>query len=60
MESAAADHLPVGVAFRDPELLDVLVKDDGGFVEQDPLLYVLVEQAAQRGNITGARAADRH
>lgn len=52
MESAAADDPGVLVAFRDPELLDVLVKGDGGFVEQDATGHVPVEEAAYGWHIT--------
>ncbi|CAM5331081.1 hypothetical protein SCALM49S_01919 [Streptomyces californicus] len=46
MKCAAADDPRVLVAFRDPELLDVLVKGDGRFVEQDASGDVPVEECA--------------
>ncbi|GGW14214.1 hypothetical protein GCM10010264_57270 [Streptomyces globisporus] len=52
MKCAAADDGRVLVAFRDPELLDVLVKGDGRFVEQDAPGHVPVEESSYRPDIT--------
>lgn len=54
MQGAAAYDLRVVVPFRDPELLDVLVKRHHGFVEQDALADVDVEEAAYGKHIAGA------
>ena len=48
VQCAAADDLSVLVAFRDPELLDVLVKGHRRFVEQDAVAHVGVERAGAR------------
>lgn len=58
MQCAAADDTGVLVAFGDPELLDVLVKRDGRFVEQDAFGDVAVKEAADRRHIAGPGAAD--
>ena len=58
VECAAADEFGVLVPFRDPELLDVLVKGHRGFVEQDAIARVGVDEPAHGWYIAVRGPAD--
>ncbi|WP_458246814.1 hypothetical protein [Streptomyces sp. MAI_2237] len=58
MQGTAADDLRVVVSFGDPELLDVLVKRDRRFVEQDAVTHVRVEETTHGRDIAGTCPAD--
>lgn len=58
MECAAPHDLAVVVAFRDPELLDVLVKRHRRFVEQDTAPDERVKESAYGLDIAGPGPPD--